>query len=65
MDVSLYDNISGRDRRRQKKYCEKSGYSIRGIPLKKHTLLVRGERVSAIALMSVNVIIDITLHTGI
>ena len=32
--------------------------------MKKHTLLVRGERVSAIALMSINGIIDVTVHKG-
>ena len=32
--------------------------------MKKHTLLVRGERVTAIALMSINGIIDVTVHKG-
>ena len=65
MDVSLYDtemfiflDETGGDRNA----VRNRGYSIRGILLKKHTLLVRGERVSAIAIMSASGIIDVTVH---
>ena len=40
------------------------GYSMRGLPPKKHTLLVRGERVSGIAIMSISGIIDVNVSKG-
>lgn len=68
LDVSVYKtemliflDETGGDRRNA---VRKHGYSMRGIPLKKHTLLVRGKRVSAIALMSVNGIIDVSFSKG-
>ena len=40
------------------------GHSMRGNPLQKRTLLVRGERISAIVIMSVEGILDVTVHKG-
>ena len=69
-DVSVYDqemlifvDETGSDRRNQ---IRKYGYSIRGRPLKSYHLLSRGERVSAIACMSVNGLLDVETikHTG-
>lgn len=40
------------------------GYSMRGLPLKKHILLVRGERVSGIAIMSMSGILDVSISKG-
>jgi len=42
----------------------KHGYSMRRIPLKKHTILVRGERVSAIIILSLSGIIDVSISKG-
>ena len=42
----------------------KHGYSLRGIPGRHDTLLVRGERVSALAFMSVNGLLDVDVITG-
>ena len=61
-DVSIFNqemliflDETGSDKRN----CMKQhGYSLRGKPLVSHKLLVRGERVSAIAIMSVNGILD-------
>ncbi len=57
-DVSIYDpetlvflDETGSDRRT---CIRRYGYSLRGKPLVTHKLLVRGERISAIAFMSVN-----------
>ena len=69
LDVSLYSpemfvflDESGADRRN---LLRKHGYSLRGIPGRHDTLLVRGERVSALAFMSVNGLLDIDVATGI
>lgn len=40
------------------------GYSMRGIPMQNHTMLVRGERVSAIAIMSLCGILDVSVRSG-
>ncbi len=58
VDVSEYNTEMGSDRRNA---VRKRGYSMRGIPMKKHTLLVRGEHVSAIAIMSISGIIDVSV----
>ena len=61
-DVSLYKpemliflDETGSDRR---DCIRKYGYSLRGKPLVTHRLLVRGQRISAIAFMSYNGILD-------
>lgn len=68
LDVSLYSpemfiflDETGSDRRN---LIRKHGYSLRGIPARRNTLLVRGERVSAIAFMSVNGLLDVKVFTG-
>ena len=40
------------------------GYSLRGIPLEQESFLVRGERVSAIAIISIRGIIDVSVTHG-
>ena len=60
-DMLIFLDETGGDRRNA---VRKRGYSMRGIPLKKHTLLVRGERVSAIAIMSLSGMIDVSISTG-
>ncbi len=61
-DVSMYKpemlifiDETGSDRRN---CIRKHGYSLRGKPLVTHRLLVRGKRISAIAMMSVNGMLD-------
>ena len=62
MDVSCYKtdmlvffDETGADRRNT---MRKYGYSLRGKPAKNHKLLIRGKRVSAIAVMSVQGLLD-------
>ena len=66
VDVSLYStdmfvfiDETGVDRRNT---LRKYGYSLRGKPATRESLLVRGERVSAIACMSLNGILDVKTH---
>ena len=61
-DVSIYEpemliflDETGADRRDS---LRKYGYSLRGRPVRSQKLLVRGERISAIAFMSVNGFLD-------
>ena len=68
MDVSLYDvdmfvfvDETGADRRNS---LRKFGYSLRGKPATDHSLLVRGERISAIACISVNGLLDVKTVRG-
>ena len=68
MDVSVYNadmfvfvDETGADRRNS---LRKYGYSLRGRPAIDHSLLVRGERVSAIACMSVNGLLDVKTVRG-
>ena len=42
----------------------KYGYSMRGMPLVSHQLLVRGERVSVLAIISVNGLLDVKVVRG-
>ena len=67
-EVSVYDpamllwiDESGCDRRDG---IRKFGYSMRGIPPKKHRLLIRGTRYSAIPIISTQGIHDICLYEG-
>lgn len=46
------------------RYHRMYGYSLRGKPLVNGKLLVRGKRISAIALMSVNVLLNCKTVTG-
>ena len=60
-DMFVFIDETGADRRNL--LC-KYGYSKRDKSPKDHSLLVRGERVSAIACMSVNGILDVKAITG-
>ena len=67
-EISAYDpsmliwlDETGCDRRNT---IRKYGYSIRGLPLSDHRLLVRGIRYSAIPLLSLDGIHDVYLHRG-
>ena len=52
---------TGCDRR---DHIQKFGYSLRGVPPVYHRLLVRGKRISAIAAMSSEGLLDVELSTG-
>ena len=54
-EMLVFLNETGSDRRNN---MRQHGYSLRVKPLVSHKLLVRGERVSAIAIMSMNGILD-------
>ena len=67
-EISIYDSSmliwldeTGCDRRHS---IRKYGYSIRGLPLSDHRLLVRGIRYTAIPVMSMKGIHDVYLHQG-
>lgn len=55
-DMFVFIDEAGADRRNT---LRKYGYSLRGKPATKKVLLVRGERVSAIACMTINGILDV------
>ena len=60
-EMFVYVDETGSDaRNKQRRY----GYSIRGKPAKSHKLLVRGERVSAIACMSLAGLLDVYTFQG-
>ena len=68
VDMSVYEpemlvflDETGADRRNT---LRKYGYSMRGKPPQKHTLLVRGERASAIANISMKGLLDIDVVKG-
>lgn len=48
----------------QKDVVRRYGYSLRGSPIKKQTLLVRGERTSAVAIMSTRGVLDVEIIRG-
>ena len=60
-ETLLFVDETGTDR---KDAIRKYGYSLRGKPLKTQKLLVRGERVSCIAAMSMEGIVAIKIATG-
>ena len=67
-EVSVYEpemlvfiDETGTDRRN---LIRKYGYSMRGRPLRNHSFLVRGERVSAIACISMDGLLDVKTLTG-
>ena len=67
-DVSIYDpkmfvwlDETGCDRRNT---LRKYGYSLRGIPVSDHRLLIRGKRYSAIPVMSIDSIHDVYITEG-
>uniref|UniRef100_A0A1X7VTI5 Tc1-like transposase DDE domain-containing protein n=1 Tax=Amphimedon queenslandica TaxID=400682 RepID=A0A1X7VTI5_AMPQE len=60
-EMFVFVDETGTDRRDTTK---KYGYSLRGKSLKNSTLHVRGERISAIACMSMNEQLDIKLECG-
>ena len=68
LDVSLYStdmfifvDETGADKRNA---LRKFAYSNRGKPLRNHSLLIRGERISAIACMSINGLLDVKTVQG-
>ena len=68
IDISVYKpsmliflDETGADRRQ---CLRKHGYGVRKMRVKKQTMLVRGERFSAIAIMSVHGILDVSIHSG-
>ena len=60
-EMLVFIDETGTDRRG---LVRKRGYSMRGKPLRNHTLLVRGERVSAIACISMAGLLDVKTLTG-
>ena len=48
----------------QRNCHRKRGYSLRGMPLQKHDMFVRGVRMSAIAMMSIRGILDVFVTSG-
>ena len=60
-DMLIFIDETGADRRN---CIRKYGYSMRGKPLKTHRLLVRGERVSAIACISTAGLLDVMTVKG-
>ena len=68
IDVSLYKPemliFLSETGTNQRHALRRYGYSLRGIPLKKHTLPVRGERVSGLAFMSVTGLLDVSIVKG-
>ena len=67
-DVSLYDpemiifiDETGSDKRDS---LRKYGYSLRGRPARSHKIISRGEHVSAIAMMSMNGMLDVDIVHG-
>ena len=61
MEMFVFIDETGADRRNM---LRKQGYSVRGKPPQNHSLLVRGERVSAIACMSAMGILDVKVVKG-
>ena len=68
LDVSVYKpemviflDETGAD---QRNALRRYGYSLRGIPLKNNTLLVRGEHVSGLAFMSTYGLLDVSIIKG-
>jgi len=60
-DMFVFIDETGTDRRNR---LRKYGYSVRGKAAVSHSLFVRGERISAIACMSVNGILDVKTVRG-
>ena len=60
-DMLVFLDETGADRRNS---VRKFGYSMRGKPLVSHKLLVRGERVSAIACISIAGLLDVMTVKG-
>ena len=61
-DMHIYIDETGADNRNA---VRRYGYSLRGMLLEQQTFLVRGERVSAIAMMSITGIMDVFTTRGI
>ena len=57
----LFVDETGADRRT---VLRKYDYSLRGKPASNHSLLIRGEKISAVACMSVNGILDVKTVRG-
>ena len=68
LDISVYrpDQLifldeTGAD---QRNAVRRFGYSVRGIPMQKESLFVRGERMSAIAFISTRGVLDLLVRSG-
>ena len=61
LDMLIFVDETGADIRNT---VRKYGYSLRGMPLELPTMLVRGERTTAIAMMSIEGILDVHVTTG-
>ena len=48
----------------QRNAVQRFGYSVRGIPMQKESLFVRGERMSAIAFISTRGVVDLLVRSG-
>jgi hypothetical protein len=67
LDISVYKpemliflDETGAD---QRNAVRRYGYSLRGMPIQKESLFVRGERVSAIAFISISGVLDLLVLT--
>ena len=60
-DMLVFVDETGAD---QRNTIRKYGYSVRGKPIRNHKLLVRGERVSAIACISTSGLLDVKVVQG-
>ena len=61
LDMMVFIDESGCDRRDA---IRKYGYGLRGMPVKSQKLLVRGQRISVIAAMTVDCILDLKIIRG-
>lgn len=61
VDMMIFIDESGCDRRDA---IRRHGYGLRGMPVKSQKLLVRGQRFSVIAAMTVNHILDLKIVRG-
>jgi transposase len=68
LDISVYKpemliflDETGAD---QRNAVRRFGYSLRGMPIQKESLFVRGERVSAIAFISISGVLDLLVRAG-
>ena len=60
-EMLIYLDETGADHRSA---VRRFGFSLRGIPLQKETWLMRGKRMSAIAMISQNGLLDVSIHDG-
>lgn len=60
-DMLIFLDETGAD---QRNAVRRFGYSLRGMPLQKESLFVRGERMTAIAIISVDGVVDLLVRAG-